>query len=67
MSTDTPPYDPTVTWVRHCTSCGSMDDRERWASKAEAVDDRVFQRAWACPSCAGNGFEVKPVARLGGG
>jgi NAD-dependent SIR2 family protein deacetylase len=67
MSTETPPYDPTVTWVRHCTSCGAMDDRERWASKVEAERDGAFQIPWRCPSCGGEGFEIKPVARLGGG
>ncbi len=64
---ETPPYDPTVTWVRHCTSCGAMDDRERWGNKAEAEADGVFQTPWSCPACGGEGFEVKPVARLGGG
>jgi hypothetical protein len=61
------PYDPTVTWVRHCTSCGAADDRERWSSKDEADERGAFEREWHCPSCGARGFEVQPVARLGGG
>jgi hypothetical protein len=41
-----------------------MDDRERWGNKAEAEADGVFQTPWSCPACGGEGFEVKPVARL---
>ena len=60
-------WDPTVTWVRHCTSCGAIDDSERWGTKEEALASGVGDRPWACPACGADGFEIKPVARTGGG
>jgi hypothetical protein len=64
---DAPSFDPTVTWVRHCLTCGQMDMRELWPTKVAAEQEDAHHRHWACPSCGGSQFEIKLVAKLGGG
>jgi hypothetical protein len=42
--------------VRKCEQCGKVDDREQWASPAEAADAGAM-KDWTCPHCAWTGFE----------
>ena len=60
-------YDPSTTWARHCSECGTIDDSERWTTKVEAEEDGVYERPWACPNCGSDRFAVQLVAKLGGG
>jgi hypothetical protein len=67
VTSELPPYDPTVTWVRHCDRCGAIDDSERWASQDEALAATAGETRWRCPSCGHGNAVVKPAAKLGGG
>jgi hypothetical protein len=44
--------------VRKCTQCGTVDREQSWASMEEASADGVFERAWACSSCAWTEFDI---------
>lgn len=66
VASELPPYDPTVTWVRHCARCGAIDDRERWATKEES-EAHVSDAGWRCPACGNGESVVKLAAKTGGG
>ncbi|MGZ4430970.1 MAG: hypothetical protein ACXVYV_04910 [Gaiellales bacterium] len=44
-----------------------MDTREWWPTKVAAERDGVRRRPWTCPGCGAPQFEIKLVAKLGGG
>ena len=46
-----------MAFVRKCDKCGSVDDRQQWASAAQAADSGAFQN-WTCPTCAWTEFEL---------
>jgi predicted nucleic-acid-binding Zn-ribbon protein len=46
-----------MAFVRKCDKCGHIDDRQRWASTAEAGDQGAFKN-WTCPTCAWTEFEL---------
>ena len=52
-----PPKETPMAVVRKCDKCGRVDDRERWASAAEAADQGGLT-AWTCPTCAWTEFEL---------
>jgi hypothetical protein len=37
--------------VRKCEMCGTVDDRQTWASADGAAKQGAFEQ-WACPMCA---------------
>ena len=67
MPSELPPYDPTVTWVRHCDRCGAIDDSDRWATEDEGRAANEADASWRCPSCGNDAAVVKVAAKTGGG
>jgi predicted nucleic-acid-binding Zn-ribbon protein len=43
--------------VRQCEKCGTVDNRQSWASADEAARQGAFEQ-WACPMCAWTEFEL---------
>jgi hypothetical protein len=44
--------------VRKCEQCGSVDNRNSWASADEAAKKNAFDDKWSCSSCAWTEFEL---------
>jgi hypothetical protein len=64
---DLPPYDPSVTWVRHCDRCGHIDDSERWETRDDGLRATENGTGWRCPACGNDRAVVKLAAKLAGG
>jgi ribosomal protein S27AE len=61
------PFDPTVTWVRHCARCGHIDASEWWPTREEAERALDGSPAWRCERCSSTEFAVKLAAKTAGG
>ena len=49
--------------VRKCEKCRKVDDREQWASPAEAADAGAL-KSWTCPTCAWTEFELVDTSEV---
>jgi hypothetical protein len=43
--------------IRQCEKCGTVDERQSWASADDAARHGAFEQ-WACPMCAWTEFEL---------
>ncbi len=45
------------TWVRHCFSCGLLDQSRRWPTAEAALRD-TEEGHWTCRGCGGQQHEL---------